>query len=65
MQKENLEPLRRISQGENNLNKLISHYKNEIRRSELIIKEDYNYSILQWQYKKKLDRFIEKLQNRM
>ena len=65
MQKENLEPLRKNNQGEVNLNTLISYYKNEIKRSEFIIKEDYKYSVLQWRYKKKLDRLLENLQNRM
>ena len=64
MQKEKLEPFRRNKQGENNINRLISYYKNEIRHSEFIIKEDYKYSIHQWRYKKKLDKFLEKLQNR-
>ncbi len=61
MQKEKLEPFKIINKGESNLNRLISYYNNEIDGSEFIIKEDYNCSIFQWRYKKKLDRLLEKL----
>ncbi|MFX1600306.1 MAG: hypothetical protein ACFFB6_06890 [Promethearchaeota archaeon] len=32
---------------------------------ESVIKKDFKASIMNWQYRKKMDRMVEKLQNRL
>lgn len=39
--------------------------KNELQFDDIISKDDFKISVFQWRYKKKIDKFLERLQNKI
>lgn len=67
MKKEILE----IIQKEENMDVDMNQYKIKmekekvLRVEEIVLKKDFTTSVLQWRYKKKINNFKERLQNRI
>ena len=39
--------------------------ENELHFEDIISKEDFKVSVFQWRYKKKIDKFLERLQTKI
>lgn len=39
--------------------------ENELHFEDIISKENFKVSVVQWRYKKKIDKFLERLQNKI
>ena len=45
--------------------KMHTEKENELHFEDIISKEDFKVSVFQWRYKKKIDKFLERLQNKI